>query len=671
VATSAGDSVYYSAETSPVRDDAGLVPSYKSTAKTLDDDAFPFPDFLICANNGDEQALHHSRHVPTSVKAATIGRRSSIAPRLKVDIPALDPRSDDGDRSAASRASATGSSGTGSSVWSPASASSLSRIPRVAATNTPSSMTSPTLAAALKRSQIANPLMPEDTKAQQTQGRASCELYQPSTVPTASVRHVRTVNNLGATPILSRHPALNTAPSLSPESGGMDNDIASAQVIQAPVKQVLSPSGTMEPDVERELVVDEFDRLSLQGSSRASSLCTIKATPAVTDPVMIDSAIIYSKKSGASGTTFDRPFRAPSIIVMMAHNLDLGTFSKRNASQGTIREPSIHANTSTRDPSPVRGRAEQFVPTVRRQVDSEHSLQSSLGSDLRATAAEFVPGAPPSADSEVTDPSPTSPADSSVDLLGATAFDLDMYGIPWFYYMYQVQSAYNQGFQNGRARSPKKFRQKKQRASVSSPADAQQPQWPVAQPVSEQEQHWMSTMPPPASTVPLSEQRAQHKYDNSVKNIVASIESSHTDQPPAINHDRAYSPFAAQKALIAQQVPLRINTNVPRVDITSIRNVPMRQSPGYQNSMPNCNGGQFNGARRFYGRGDNGLYSYGSRGVPIQETVPFPTPMPPQGRPVGVSVVGSEACGNVQVLVAAERGGGPGCFECEPDHGHD
>jgi hypothetical protein len=361
----------------------------------------------------------------------------------------------------------------------------------------------------------------------------------------------------------------------------------------------------------------------------------------------------------------------------MAHNFDLGTFRQIEMHVDNTSTASVHTRTNTRDPSPDRGRAKQLVPHTHRQEESEHSLQSSLGSDLRATAPEFVPLPPPSTSLEAKDPTLKPQIDASTDLLGSMAFDLDMYGIPWFYYMYQVQVAYNQGFQNGRSRSPKKFRQKKQKSFVSPPSDTYQPAAPVLEQTSEQVQRRMSIVPPPASMVHLSEQRAQQKRDDPAENVVVSIETSSLHETAA--GDRAYSPFATQKALIARQAALGDTANVPRnpnVDITTIRNVALpcerRNTPvlnNYPKTMPN-RGGHYNEHRRYYNRSDNGLYSYGSRGtvcVPMHHTVPFPTPMPPQGRPV-YSMLGSEACGMVDIVVAAERGGGEACHTCEPDH---
>jgi hypothetical protein len=64
----------------------------------------------------------------------------------------------------------------------------------------------------------------------------------------------------------------------------------------------------------------------------------------------------------------------------------------------------------------------------------------------------------------------------------------------------------------------------------------------------------------------------------------------------------------------------------------------------------------------------------------MHDTVPFPHPIAPQGRPMGGydgnatnvpeyrQAVGSEACGVVELVTAAERVGGEACNKCEPDH---
>ncbi|KAF2029478.1 hypothetical protein EK21DRAFT_67566 [Setomelanomma holmii] len=301
-------------------------------------------------------------------------------------------------------------------------------------------------------------------------------------------------------------------------------------------------------------------------------------------------------------------------------------------------------------------------------------MQSSLGSDLRATAPDFIPRAQTESDSGYNESAVITRIDAPTDVLGSKAFELDMYGIPWFYYMNQVQFAYQQGFHNGRMRPPKKSHRKKNRSPAMSPAGAH----PFTDDTTvgiagESNQQRVSDMPPPTSTLPLAEQRSRQERKDSVSGRHTPSTTKQDNAPS--EEDRSYSPFAAQKALITQQNALRNTTNIPRapnVDLTSIRNVALPSGPGI---MPVQNGynttlpyREHPNSRRNYNRSDNGLYSYGGRGmvgVPMQN-IAFPDPIPPQGRPVGISR--SEACGVVDITVAAERAGGDACNACAPDH---
>lgn len=414
-------------------------------------------------------------------------------------------------------------------------------------------------------------------------------------------------------------------------------------------------------------------------------MCTVKATPSTADPAKVDSAIIYSKKSGAAGTVLDCAIYNPPLIVMMAHNFDAGTFSGQDSPYPShIPSADTLASSSGASASVAFSRAES--------VESQSSQ-----SDLRATAAEFVPKTASAAAGATADKNEvvSKPAiNPTADLLGDKKFELDMYGIPWFYYMYQVQFAFDQGFQYGRAKSPRKTRNRKQNASA--PADGQ-PQ---------QNQKRSTDMPPPASTVPLAEQRAQQQ--RAQQQLASSVASPDDASSTA---DRPFSPFQAQKDAIARQASgLRetINTSTPyapsppNVDLNTNRNVPSYTAPHnmysqpftqphsqpnyYTNSIPHRPNNYNNPtSRRNYNRTDNGLYTQATRnmvGVPMHSTVPFPSPVPPQGRPMPAvvnprsrasipeyrNVVGSEACGVVETVMAAERVGGEACNVCEPDH---
>jgi len=397
-------------------------------------------------------------------------------------------------------------------------------------------------------------------------------------------------------------------------------------------------------------------------SSRASSISTVKASTGVAGHSAMDPAILNSKKSTTFGTNLGHPFHVPDIIVMMAHNIELGPLP-RNENQLHARSASSAFGLGRApDGMSGRGRAEQYVPVTRRQAVSEHSLDSSLASELRPTATEFVPY-PANPSSAPEKPSPEkvdiSKLDPTTDLLGPVKYELDPYGIPWFYYMYQVQFAFDQGYQKGRSRSPKKTRQKKHFSSSASTPDPRAQKVPEMAPAMKtyQEQQRLSTMPPPASTVPLAEQRAQ-------QHLTASLETTETSGPTPP------SPFAAQKAIIDRHFPYRSATvtdrPVPGIDLTTIRNVGLPH--GSRNAMP-VRDNNFPNARRNH-RSDNGLYTYrgrGAAGLRMADTVPFPAPVAPQGRPVNSNAPG-EGCGLVEFIYGAERIGGEACQDCERDH---
>ena len=123
---------------------------------------------------------------------------------------------------------------------------------------------------------------------------------------------------------------------------------------------------------------------------------------------------------------------------------------------------------------PVREDDENNELNGRKQAESEHSMPSSCGSDLRATAAEFVPQTCSTILSGSSRPNATLPNQSYLQANSVDVSGLDQYDIPWLYYMYPMQFAYDQGFHNGRSKSPRKFRPKKQRSSISSPIDSKQ-----------------------------------------------------------------------------------------------------------------------------------------------------------------------------------------------------
>jgi hypothetical protein len=629
VATSAGDSVYHSAKSSPVRSSADSMSLEPIPDFFTDKD--PMSDLELNADSGNEQGNQRPSLAHTLSKTATVGRGGR--PTLKLDIPPTNPRSDATDEVLAPHALPM------SGPWSPQSASSVSRIPRVAATDATSAR-SPTLSSTLKQAQSFKSLSSYKTR-RQLQGHDAHNL-QPSSPPKSAIRHVRTVNSSGSTPILSKYCEPQQDQRRDSTLCNTEDDSLPTHYTQATTQEAA--------------VMSELE----SNGSRASSMSTVKATPAVADPVLVDPAIIYSKRSETSGMAFNQPSNVPSIVVMMTHHIDTDTFLQHNShGDAATATPSL-AHDSIEASIPVRGRSEHFIPSARRQEESEHSLQSSLSSDLRATAAEFVPHPPPVESQEKTETSSPIKVDPTTDLLGPMKYELDMYGIPWYYYMYQVQFAYDQGYQKGRSKSPKKTRKKQHRTLASSPTDA--PHQPrsseaLASFVPKQEQQGSSSMPPPASTAPLAEQRAQKRQENA--------EAQQNDA--STTSERPFSPFAAQKEFIDRQYAFSGFTVTdrppPGIDLTSVRNVPL-----HRNDHPRRDQ-NYNGSRR-HNCSDNGLYNYRGRGIAgvrMQDTVPFPNPVPPQGRPAN-SVVGIEACGVVDITYAADCVGGIACHDCEPDH---
>jgi hypothetical protein len=272
VATSAGDSVYHSAESSPVRSFVDFMSLEPSPDFFTDND--PMFNLEMNADSGNEQGNQRLSLAQTISKAVAVGKKGR--PSLKLDIPPANSRSDATDEVQSPHASPM------SSPWSPQSASSVSRIPRVATANATSAR-SPTLASSLKRAQSVKSLSSLKTKLQ-LQGHDSHNL-QPSTPPKSAIRHVRTVNNSGTTPILSKHYELQHDQRRDSTLANMEDYSLPACHTQATIQKVA-----------------DMSELESNGS-RASSLSTVKATPAVADRVLVDPAIIYSKRSGTSGMT--------------------------------------------------------------------------------------------------------------------------------------------------------------------------------------------------------------------------------------------------------------------------------------------------------------------------------------------------------------------------------
>jgi hypothetical protein len=629
VATSAADSVYHSAESSPVRSTVDLTLSFKSAAEVLlDEDNISV--LQLSADNDHEQTRRAGK---------------GTKPTLKIDTSLMHPTT--ADRSPTSHDSASSSSTTSIKFKSPSSAPSISRIPRVAGATAVSSARGPTRSSTLKRVQSAKLLTPLG----------------------GTERYISPIDSSGKTlkiPVLPRHLTQERVPLPHSTSEDQGTDLLLAQCMQDVVEHVTPSLSTANLDARYE---SDAESASMREVSRESNTSTVTPASAATDPARLDTAIIYSRRLGDLGTTLAQALHTSPIIVMMAHDFEIGTLRNAPEQLSTSRTTSFAARAGVQDPSIVQTRADQSAPFLRRRAESEYGLRSGFASDLRATAPEFVP-TPLSSTRKDAIVAPTLPEiEPVVDLLGPAKFELDMYGIPWFYYMWQMQIAYEEGFQKGRSRSPKKNRHKKHHPPVSSPAGAQ-----VFQTGDQQEQQRISDTPPHSSTAPIAEQQ---ELCGRAEEGAEAFKISDKGKPPT--HQRSLSPFAAQIEVIDRHYPSRnfriIDRLPPGIDLTTIRNVGlpsgayhMAYQPDFANPMPSR--GRSNSNRRLHHRSDNGLYTYrgrGMTGVPMHNTAPFPNPVPPQGRPVN-SALGSEACGRVDIIYASERIGGEACQDCEPDH---
>lgn len=662
IAVSTGANSFYTAEGSPVRSPVSTELSFCSAAETLDDNDIPQLDLYADSNiKQDERDADATPLAMLKTTTSTIGRKKSkpqlaLRTSLSYMLPA----------GASSRAksvkSVMGTSTTDMSAPSQTSPRQPSRIPRVIATSDSASARAATRSSALKQTQ------PPHTRA--PKAKAHREHSLPTTPPSSSPRHVRTLNSSGTTPILAFKASRDDVDAVCATPKSLTTDITSLQT---------------HPDSVNQYSIEDKRVAGLEASHTLRGVLAITPlAPALTDPVPNDSAIIYSrKKPGTSGTMLNRLNILSPLIVMMAHTVKLGTLHLNNRCEDAMAGGQSDPSTSKSEAMPSRGRSQEYIPNVRKQVQSEQSALSSLGSDLRATAPAFVPQLPESKRSanpvhgaSLPEQSETFPTDFS---------SVDRNGIPWLYYMYPIQFAYDQGFRNGRTKSPRKFKPKKQRQSLSLEPHQHQPQQttsPSTEAVSiavpathyTQRQSSAELMPPP----PVPTDRRRDKTPHTELPQHTSSEPTSEVSPAC---DDTSSPFSTQLDIIAQQssvgntMPIN-SSRYSNIDLTTVRNVglpfpqPNFRPPTYY-TIP------YRHNRHHYRSGGNGLYGgRGCVGIPMHATAPFPDPVAPQGRPLHSNVlnqprgfaIGSESCGFVDIAVAAERGGGEACNTCAPDH---
>ncbi|KAH6883390.1 hypothetical protein BKA58DRAFT_304847 [Alternaria rosae] len=624
VATSTGRASFHTAQGSPVRSPASTDRSFQSAAENPED--LDVPSIDLCADSDDEQVYHESGS-PRSAAARTNveGKRKSLTPRLSLVIPT--PGRDNCEGSMDSHLAG--------GPMSPDSPTQVSRIPRAGAS---SKTALPTRT--IKRVESVKSLQ---NKIKQLQEAMQMDAAQfdaiqiplRETPAPAPLRHVRTVDSTGSTPIISR--------SSGSHKHGKMTDVTSKNDQRQFTRGKGPPMSADTADPDQPDDAPECDASYEHAQTfKVDQDAVRNAVPAKSVPWGVPTSL-------AHGTTLICPISVPTIVVMMAHNLNLGNLNLNTQQDEPVASFTNHVD-DVENASSSRGRGER------------------MGSDLRATATEFVPQ-PPTMTSPIDATTENTPLSPSLDLAGLPdATVLDRNGVPFLWYMYGVQFAYEQGYRNGRPKSPKKWKTpRKQRTSVSSPADA--PPYsskavPIANPG--------PATPPPLLARPRQEETHQENYHAG---------SSRMRSTPQALEPSPNQPFAHQLGLIAERTALnsRTNSNAPR-------HFGVNPQPwvGFPSGPHNAHPPTYYTVPRHGHRNnrDNGLYGgrCNAAGVPIDATAPFPNPTAPQGRPdqrqnyepaaVDYSdfTIGKESCGLVNITVATERAGGELCNACAPDH---
>ncbi|KAF9690674.1 hypothetical protein EKO04_011534 [Ascochyta lentis] len=603
---STGATSFHTAHGSPVRSVALSQTSFSSTEDYTDDVNYESPNSMANIELEQMESLDGKFKV-SPARAGTILRTRASRPELSINIPSSNAMFDTEQLSASTLASVSSTEvGTGKGL-SPISPSRSSRIPRMSLSKG-SSARAPTLSSTLKQTKSTQTLRsPKPAKRIDELDHS----IAPKTSEARLLRQVRTLDSSGATPILLDRKIRDYSVPASVA------DVATTVATSHLQDTTLGPRQAHQPTHSSSML------------SRATSTSTIRAPRAVDDPASADSAVIYSRK---------KPF-------------DMGISNSSDADDEYDDSPvSVPGSgDGKQNTSAVRDRSAEYRPSICRATGGERSMKSSMASDLRATATEFVPGSRDVGDGTTGQPAP---ATELPDM-----YALDGYGIPWFYHMYPVPVLCPPVWSNGRSKSPRKFRHKKQRSLVSSPIENRSAQDEILPSIETQ------TTAGPSEGAHVVQSVAE---SNAMPEAVATTYVKPSN-----------GPFATQFDMVARQTALQDSTNItrriPEVDLTTIRNVPTYDTLHGQshNTVPF--------RRRNHRQAGNGLYGgRGSVGVPLYATVPFPDAVPPMGRRAECHsrdpqvyfdhTTSTRACGTIEVERAAEYGGDQLCNTCAPDH---
>lgn len=380
---STGATSSHTAHGSPVRSSACSQSSFSSAEDLNDSVYFPCPDYI--ADVDFEQVdRSNKKGTASAMPPATTSLRPRVSrPELKIRIPSSDASYDAERRSASTLPSATSSTavsvGAGNSpkiehVEGQHGTTIQSRIPRMSISKG-SNARGPTLSSTLKQTKSSQTLRsPKATKPKAEQKTATTS----KATGTKALRHVRTVDSTGLTPILSNRKSRDFGiPAAVARIATTDTERLTrarntdllASYLQDTALEAAGP-----PEDSKDLPLPPS-----RTASRATSSSTIKASQITRDSAKADSANVQSLKvADLSGS---------SMTPMVSSLVQLLTYVSGNGHSSDADDEYDDSGTSL----PMRGRSAQYQPAARRTTVSEVSMQSSSTSDLRATASEFVP----------------------------------------------------------------------------------------------------------------------------------------------------------------------------------------------------------------------------------------------------------------------------------------
>jgi hypothetical protein len=307
--TSTGATSFHTAHGSPVRSSACSQSSFSSTEGLNDSVYFHCSDYV--ANVDIEQVDHFNNKGKASATShTTTSPRSRVSrPELKIRIPPPDATLDADQRSASTLPSATSSTavsvgkgnnpGIEHAVGHPR-ATTQSRIPRMSVSKG-SSARAPTLSSTLKQTKSTQTLRsPKATKGKVEQKVATAS----KAAGMRSLRHVRTVDSTGSTPILSNRKSRDLRIPASVASTSMRN----TQRMTCASDMDLLASYLQDTALEAAGPPEDPEDLPLPPSrtaSRATSSCTVKASQITRDLARPDSAIMLRPEISELSGMFD------------------------------------------------------------------------------------------------------------------------------------------------------------------------------------------------------------------------------------------------------------------------------------------------------------------------------------------------------------------------------